>query len=208
MTAPPGIRETARSKAATAGAAVVIPAAMVKPGGGLPVQRRAVARSRRLRRSVRSIAPRRASSAGQAEMIACRRSSDFCQWPARSSVAATASASFDAGTSSIVSASSVRARSAARRIASAALSPPRRTIAASANWRASGSIAGGTRSSPSATSSAPPMRSSRSGSPMAINRGRIRPLPLARTKASVTLRMARLLGSRMRPPASAIGSRP
>ena len=38
-TAPSGIRATVASKAAIAGAAVVIPAARVKPGGGWPDQR-------------------------------------------------------------------------------------------------------------------------------------------------------------------------
>ena len=49
-TAPSGRRATRASKAATAGAAVVIPAAMVKPVGGRVAQRSAMARSRRLRR--------------------------------------------------------------------------------------------------------------------------------------------------------------
>ena len=54
-------------------------------------------------------------------------------------------------------------------------SPSLRTSAASASSRASGSIAGGIGSLASAGSSAPPMRSSSSGSPMAIRRGRTQP---------------------------------
>src|SRR6185369_8469706 len=57
-------------------------------------------------------------------------------------------------------------------------------------------------------SSAPPIRSSSSGSPIGISRGSRSPPPLIRTKASVTARTARLLGSRIRPAASSSGSRP
>ena len=73
--------------------------------------------------------------------------------------------------------------------------------------RSVGSIAGGTAPLVDG-SSAPPIRSSISGSPIGISRGSSRPEPLARTNASVTARTARLLGSRIRPRPGASGSRP
>ena len=91
------------------------------------------------------------------------------------------------------------------------VSPPsprraRRSTPASAAARSGRSPAAAAR--PSIGSSAPPIRSSSSGSPIGISRGSSSPLPLARTNASVTARTARLLGSRMRPWASASGSLP
>ena len=108
----------------------------------------------------------------------------------------------------MISASIVRASSAANRSASAALSSGPRTSDASKAIRSNGSIAGGTVSPSSAWSSAPPILSSSSGSPIGISRGRSRPEPLARTNASVTVRTARLFGSRIRPDARPSGSPP
>ncbi len=56
-TIPSGIRATRATSAATAGAAVVMPAATVNPGGGSSFHRSASRCSKRLRRSARSIAP-------------------------------------------------------------------------------------------------------------------------------------------------------
>ena len=60
-------------------------------------------------------------------------------------------------------------------------------IDASLSIRSVESTAGGNGSGSSAGSSAPPIRSSSSGSPTGISRGRINPPPLARTKASVEI---------------------
>ena len=121
-------------------------------------------------RSIDQLAARRATSASAAQARRLRR-------PPR--------ASAPGSISSISSASSVRARSAASRSASAAAASPR-TIDASVSNRSSGSIAGGIGSARRSGSSAPPIRSSSSGSPIGISRGSSSPPPLARTKASVT----------------------
>ena len=88
--------------------------------------------------------------------------------------------------------------------------PPPRPLRArsSMSRRSRGSIAAGTCSLSSINSRAPPMRSSSSGSPTGISRGSSSPVPLARTKASVTARTARLLGRRIRPRARPSGSLP
>ena len=122
-TAPPGIRATRASKAATAGAAVVMPAAMVKPSGG------------DVGPTLGGGAKQGIAARGEVDPALggerCRplvedrreaRSSDNCQCAASSGASATASARRAGSTSSISSASSARARSAARRSASAA--PP------------------------------------------------------------------------------------
>ena len=105
----------------------------------------------------------------------------------------------DESISSIANWSIVRARSEARRIASAALSSPERSICANISCRWSASIAGGISSASSSGSSAPPMRSPISWSPIVIRRGSTRPPMLGRRNASVTVRTARLFGSKMRP---------
>ena len=117
-TIPSGIRATRCSKAVTAGAVVVIPAATVNPSGGFVAQRRARPRNKRLRRSARSIRPSSASRLGHFSTIARSRSSETCQCSASSGASAAASASRRGSTSSISSKSSVRARSRAKRSAS------------------------------------------------------------------------------------------
>ncbi len=137
----------APATAATAGAAVVMPAATVKPGGGSAFQRSANCRSIRLRRSARSIAP-----LGRAKLRAKRR--DQLQlferflpvrgqgrWPRRPPRASRAGS-----ISSANSASSVRARSPASR----RLPPTPRRVATIERQPQQvapvGSIAGGDRS--------------------------------------------------------------
>eukprot|EP01136_Pigoraptor_vietnamica_P014039 Opistho-1_new@55750 len=80
------------------------------------------------------------------------------------------------------------------------------TIRARIICRRIGAIAGGTASSSPSGSSAPPTCSPSSGSPIATRRGNSRPPFDWRTKASLTARIARLLGSSTMPCASAIGS--
>ena len=143
-----------------------MPAATVKPGGGCAASAAAVARSSRLRRSARSIAPRRSSTAGQ------RRGSPAAG-PATAASAPRARArrrqrrQAGGGTSSI-SQRIERPREVGgepqrlRRAVVLARGPARQAPAS----RASGSIAGGIGSLASAGSSAPPIRSSSSGSPI------------------------------------------
>ena len=98
----------------------------------------------------------------------------------------TASNRRDEGTSSTASASMVRASSAASRMASAALSPSARSSRASNSCRSQRIDRRRNSSASSSGSSAPPIRSPISGSPIAISRGRTSPPSLARTNASVT----------------------
>ena len=170
------MRATRPTSAATAGAAVVIPAATVKPGGGSLFHRSATRRITRLRRSVRSIAPRSASMPGHRSTISCSFSSACSQCLARSLDSPTASRRRLGSISSTSSASSARARSAAQPQRLGRARPPPRTIDARVSDRSSRSIAGGIGAS-STGSSAPPMRSSSSGSPTRISRGSRRPAP-------------------------------
>jgi hypothetical protein len=62
-----------------AGADVVMPAAMVKPSGGLAAQRLASACSSRLLRSARSINPRSINKRGHPSITAWNRSIDWNQ---------------------------------------------------------------------------------------------------------------------------------
>ena len=203
---PSCIRATRSTTAATAGAAVVMPAATVKPAGGSFSHRSAIARSIRLRRSATSIdALAQREFAANSRKSAASFASDFSQWRARSLLSATASRNCAARSPRSA------AHPACGRVpppsASLPATLPPFTIDASVSSRSVGSIAGGSTSS-SIRSSAPATRSSSSGSPIGIRRGSSRPLPLCRTNASVTARTARLLGSRIRPCASPSGSSP
>ena len=202
---PSGIRATRATSAATAGAAVVMPAATVKPAAVQPSTGRRAARSSRLRRSARSIAPSSAKMRGHARRSACSFSSDFSQWRARSAISAIASASRRGG-SPRPAARRVSAQGRLRAAGSRRFLRPAPALRAAAGARAGRSPAAPARRR--SRSSAPPIRSSSSGSPTGISRGSSSPLPLARTKASVTARTARLLGSRMRPWARPSGSFP
>ena len=69
-------------------------------------------------------------------------------------------------------------------------------------------LAGGTGAPASSGSSAPPILSSSSGSPIGTSRGISRPPPDRRTKASAIARAARLLGTSTSPWASPAGPPP
>ena len=97
----------------------------------------------------------------------------------------------------------------ASRSASAASTSPACfwTSRASSISRSIGSMAGGMVSPLPSGSSAPPIRSSSSGSPIGTRRGSSSPPSDRRTKASVIARAARLLGTRIRPRARPVFSR-
>ena len=150
-----------------------------------------------------------ANSSGQRSITVASTSSDFCQCRARSGP--TSSARTSPGVrSSAISSSSTPPSSTARRTASAA--PTRRPPTRLCSWmsrarisrRLIGSTAGGT--SFSMSSRAIPGDSP--ASPIATMRGRSRPSAARRTNASVIARIARLLGTRIMPRASAIRSWP
>ena len=201
-TIPSGIRATRATSAATAGRRrgdsggdgetgrrIALPALGERGEAAGCAARRG--RSRRARRAAPATA-RRSAAAARATCCQCR---------AISSVSRDRAAQL--ARVDLLDEQAHRARARGRRpgaSASAEPSPPPRRIGRPAvSSRSSGSIAGGRRLVIVDRSSAPPIRSSSSGSPTGISRGSSRPPPLARTKASVTARTARLLGSRMRP---------
>ena len=178
---------------------MVIPAATVNPAGGSLFHRSAIRRSTRLRRSARSIAPRSARMPGHWSTMSCSLSSD-CSQCTREFAGSRRPPRAGAGVDLFDFERIERAGEVGgqpQRLGRARALRRGRWTPGSAIARA-GSIAGGIGASPIG-SSAPPIRSSSSGSPTGISRGSSRPAPLSRTKASVSARTARLLGSRIRP---------
>ena len=142
---------TRSSSAATAGAAVVMPAATVKPLGGERFQRSAIACSSRLRRSARSIRLWSARTAGQRSRIARSRSSDTSQCRAMSpaSSAAASQAAWGRSARSAAHRASARGRRPAEALPPRLLRRPLRPARpAQASARADRSPAGRLRSNP------------------------------------------------------------
>ena len=203
-TIPSGIRATRATSAATAGAAVVMPAATVKPAGGSSLQRSAM----RVQQPVAPLGEVDRAALGEQCRASARRSarscsSDCSQCRASSGVSATASrkpARLD-----LLDQQAHRACARGRRRGAGL----RRTLRRARRSRPASAVARAGRS-PAATGS--PRRSGRARRRSARRaRGRrsgsgaaaAARQPLARTNASVTVRTARLLGSRIRPRASA-----
>ena len=206
-----GSRATAPSSRATAGAAVVMPAAQTKPG-----RRRARASAARPRRAAGCGARRGRSGRARCEQ---RRPVGEDQPQLVERLLPVQRKIGQLGGEAARPRRDRPPRSAAGRACGrdprrgAAPRPRRRRDGAGPAGRAAsaaraGSIAGGIGASSPSGSSTPPIRSSSSGSPTGTRRGSSSPPPERRTKASWIARAARLLGTSTIPCARPVFSAP
>ena len=207
--APIGDPAIARNNSVVAGMLPVVPAATTGVAGGFSRYWRAMANSRRLRRSARSMAPSAFRMSGQCSRRNRRKSRTSAQWPA--SASGTSSRSFSRS-ACCVSASS-RNRESGRAMAAARTRPGSapccccahlRTRAARRRRRRTGSTAGG-RSMASVSGSK--RNSSSSSSPSARICGRSAAPCRSRAKPLPSTRAERRVGRKIVADASASGSR-